>query len=59
MDFQKSTVIHVDINDFFSSIINASVDIHIDIQVGISMQGYSTKAIRERQISLNGYAYFY
>jgi len=35
------------------SIIHTSVDIHIDIQAGISMQGYSEMDIRKQQISMN------
>jgi len=48
MDFQKSTVINMDIHAFGyqSSIIYARVDIHIDIQSGISMRGHSTMDIR-------------
>jgi len=44
---------------FQSSIIYASVDIHIDIQAGISIQGRSTMDIREIWISTNGYPGFY
>jgi len=61
MDFQNSTDINMDIHDFRiqSSIIRARVDIHIDIQAGISMQGHSATDIRKQQISMNEYPYFY
>jgi len=42
-----------------SSIIHSSVDIHIDIQARISMQGQSAMDIRKQQISINGYPCFY
>ena len=38
-----------------SSIIHTSVDIHINIQAGISMQGHSAMDIRKQWISINGY----
>jgi len=41
-----------------SLIIHTSVDIHIDIQVRISMQGYFAMDISKQQISINGYPYF-
>jgi len=41
-----------------SSIIHTSVDIQIDIQERISMQGYSAMDIR-KQISINGHTSFY
>jgi len=45
MAIQKFAVILMDIRDFLfqSSIIRAKADIHFGIQVGVSMQGYSTK----------------
>jgi len=61
MDFQKSTVIHVDIHDFGcqSSILRTSEDIHIDIQTRIPMQGHSTMDVRQTWISTNGYPCLY
>jgi len=48
MDFQKSTDINMDIHDFWiSPIIHTSVDIHIDIQARICMQGHSAMNIRK------------
>jgi len=48
MDFQKFTIINMDIHDFWMSVFNyASVDIHTDIQEEVSMQGHSTMDIRE------------
>ena len=41
------------------SIINTSVDIHIDIQAGISIEGYSAMDIRKRQIFMNRNPCFY
>jgi len=35
------------------------MDIHIDIQAGISMQGHSAMDIRKKYISMNGYPCFY
>jgi len=42
MDIKKSTDINMDIHDFLcqSSIIHTMVDIYIDIQAGIFIQGY-------------------
>jgi len=51
MDFQKCTYINMDIHDFWMSdcnIIHTNVDIHIDIQAGISMQGLSAMDIRQQ-----------
>jgi len=42
-----------------SSIIHTSVDIHIDIQARISMQGHSAMDIRKQEMSINGYSWFY
>jgi len=41
-----------------SSIIHASVDIHIDIQAVISMQWHSSTDIRKQWIFMNGYPCF-
>ena len=41
-----------------SSIIHTSVDIHIDIQGGISIQGHSEIDIRKQQISISGYPWY-
>jgi len=41
-----------------SSIIHTSVDIHIDIQAPISMQGHSAMDIRKQEMSINEYPYF-
>ena len=41
-----------------SSIIHTSVDIHIDIQAGIPMQGNSTMDIFRTLISMGGYSCF-
>jgi len=56
IDFQTSTVIHMDIHDFW---ILANVNIHIDIQAGICMQGHSTMDVHGTLISTNGYLCFY
>jgi len=41
MDFQKSTDINMDIDDFWMLVFNyPSMDIHNDIQAGISIQGH-------------------
>jgi len=48
MYFQKSMVIHRYIHDFGMSVIHTSVDIHIDIQAGLSEQGHSAMDIREQ-----------
>jgi len=40
-----------------SSIIQTSVDIHIDIKAGISIQGHSAMDIRKEQISMSGYPF--
>jgi len=60
MDFQKSTVITwiAMIFGCQSSILLTSVDIHIDIQTGIYMQGHFTMDVRERWISTNWYPCF-
>ena len=42
-----------------SSILHTSVDIHSDIQAGISMQGNSTMDVRQTWISTNGYPYVF
>ena len=57
MDFQKFLDINMGIHDFLcqSSIIHTSVDIRIDIQVRISLQGHSAMDIRKQCISINGY----
>jgi len=50
MDFQKSTDINMDIRMIFgcqSSVIHTSVDIHMDIQARISLQGHSAMDIRK------------
>jgi len=40
----------MDIHDFWmSSFIHTRVDIHIDIQAGISMQGHSSMDIRKNK----------
>jgi len=61
MDFQKSTDFNTDIHDFGwqSSIIHTSVDIHIDTQARISIQGHSAMDIRKELIPINGYPCFY
>jgi len=41
-----------------SSFIHTSVDIHIDIQAGVSMQGHYAIDIRKQQISMNGFPCF-
>jgi len=41
-----------------SSIIHASVDIQIDIQVGISMKGQSTMDVRGSRVSTKEYPCF-
>ena len=49
--FQKSTDINMGIHDFLISVFNypyISVDIHIDIQARISMQGHSDMDIRKQ-----------
>jgi len=46
MDFQKTTNINMDIHDFWMSV-PKSVDMNIDIQAGISMQGHSAVDIRK------------
>jgi len=43
------------ISGCLSSIIHASVDIHIDIQARIFVQGHSAMDIRKQLISINGY----
>jgi len=42
-----------------SSIIHTSLDIHIDIQAGVSMQGHSAMDVRKQYISINGYTCFH
>jgi len=43
---------------FWMSVLDISVDIHIDIQAGIFMQGHSTMDIRKQEIFMNGYPRF-
>jgi len=45
MDFQKSPVIHMDIHDFFMSVLNYPV-INYYMEGRISIQGHSTMNIR-------------
>jgi len=49
----------MDIHDFGrqSSIIHTSVDIHIDFQARISMQGHSAMDIRKQLISMDIHAF--
>jgi len=42
-----------------SLIIHTSVDIHVDIQAGISIQGHSEMDIRKQLMSMNGYPCVY
>ena len=51
----------MDIHDFWMSVFNyihASVDIHIDIQAGISKQGHSAIDIRKQEIFMNEMSLF-
>jgi len=41
-----------------SSPIHKSVDIHVDIQARISMQGHSSMNIRKQKIYIDGYPHF-
>jgi len=59
MDFQKSTVFNMDIRDFGCQYSIIHVDITIDIQAGISMQGHSTMDVREIWMSTNIYPYLW
>jgi len=61
MDFQKSTDINMAIHVFGceSSNIHISVDIHIDIQARVSMQGHSVMDIRKQKVFINGYPCVY
>jgi len=59
MYLKKSTVIQMDIHDFWMPdfILHTTVDIHIDMQAWISMQGHSAMDIRATSISVDEYPF--